>query len=404
MLVTMLQATVDVGGAASDVAKIPQDLTYVVLLFALVVVPRALQRYRIPGAVTALLLGIATGLMGILEPTDTLQLLSTFGIVALFLFAGLEIEGPVLRRNARVLVQYGTLWIILLGATIAAATMLLAFQWRLSALLALALLTPSTGFILSSLDSFGLDAEEREAVKSKAVGAELIALLLLFVALQSTSWVQMLTATASLVGIVIFIPIMLRFFSAIVAPYAPRSEFAFLLMVAVVCAFATRKLGVYYLVGAFAVGVAAQRFRVKVPAMSSEKMIEALEAFGSVFIPFYFFHAGLHMPADAVRWPALLWAAGFLVIFVPLRVGTTTLLRTTLLKEDVARGRRVGISLVPTLVFTLVLAEMLRTRFGASDDVVGGLILYAIVNTTLPAFLLRSRPPGFEEPIAPAQV
>jgi Kef-type K+ transport system membrane component KefB len=398
----ILQAAVDLTSSetAAEVTKISQDITYVMLFVALVVIPKALQRYNIPGAVTSLILGLLAGLSGVIEMNDTLNLLSTFGIVALFLFAGLEIEGPVLRRNAKTLIQYGAIWLVLVATTMLVATTTLKFPWRTSVLLSLALLTPSTGFILSSLHSFGLDSREREAVKSKAIGAELIALLLLFVALQSTSAIQMATATAALLAIVVFIPIALRFFAVAVAPYAPRSEFAFLLMVAVVCAFATRKLGVYYLVGAFAVGVAAQRFREKLPAMSSEKMIDALEAFGSVFIPFYFFHAGLHIPSDAVRWSGLAWGVGLVIAFVPMRIAVTALHRRFSLGETAERGKRVGISLVPTLVFTLVLADMLRSRFGAPDYLIGGLILYAIVNTTLPAFMLRAKPPEFERPVA----
>jgi hypothetical protein len=53
--------------------------------------------------------------------------------------------------------------------------------------------------------------------------------------------------------------------------------------------------------------------------------------------------------------------------------------------------------MVPTLVFTLVLAEILRTRYGADEALVGGLIVYTIINTTVPAFLLRAPPPTFEE-------
>jgi Kef-type K+ transport system membrane component KefB len=388
-----------------EVTNISQDITYVLLLVALVVVPKALQRYNLPGAVTSLLLGLAFGLTHVIEPTNTINLLSTFGIVSLFLFAGLEIEGPVLRRNARTLIQYALIWLLLMVIVVSVATIALKFPWRLSALLALALLTPSTGFILSSLDALGLDAGEREAVKGKAIGAELLALLLLFIAMQSTSGVQMATASAALLAIVVLIPIALRFFAVAVAPYAPRSEFAFLLTVAVVCAFATRKLGVYYLVGAFAVGVAAQRFRERLPAMSSEKMVDALEAFGSVFIPFYFFHAGLEIPTEALRWSGLAWGVGLVIAFVPLRIAVTVLHRRLALGEQQERGKRIGISLVPTLVFTLVLADMMRTRFGAPDYLIGGLILYAVVNTTLPAFLLRAKPPEFERPIAaPAAV
>ena len=60
---------------------------------------------------------------------------------------------------------------------------------------------------------------------------------------------------------------------------APRSEFAFLLMLAVVAAYISKALGVYYLVGAFLVGAAAQSFRERLPALSSESLVHAVEAF-----------------------------------------------------------------------------------------------------------------------------
>jgi Kef-type K+ transport system membrane component KefB len=135
------------------------------------------------------------------------------------------------------------------------------------------------------------------------------------------------------------------------------------------------------------------------PALSSEKMVDALEAFGSVFIPFYFFYAGTHVDARAIGWPALVAGALLLILFVPLRIATTALHRTVALKESEERGKRVGIALTPTLVFTLVISDILRTRYGAPLYLVGGLVLYTIVNTTLPAFLLRGAPPEFERPV-----
>jgi hypothetical protein len=43
-----------------------------------------------------------------------------------------------------------------------------------------------------------------------------------------------------------------------------------------------------------------------------------------------------------------------------------------------------------------VIAELLHTRFAMPDTVVGALILYTVLNTTVPAFLLRGRAPEFE--------
>ncbi len=380
--------------------SIPADLTYVGLLFALFVVPKALQRYRIPDAVTCLVLGFGAAALGLERGNQTVELLSTFGITALFLFAGLEIDARELRRDVKTLVQHVTVWSALVLVVGALAAQFLHLQWRAAGLTSLALVTPSTGFILSSLRASGLTPPEQFAVKTKAVGSELIALAGLFVILQTTSWERFAVATVAMVLIVAFIPFAFRVFATRIAPFAPRSEFAFLLMVAVVCAYATRALGVYYLVGAFLVGVAAQRFRMQLPAMSSEKMVDALEAFGSVFIPFYFFAAGTHVEQGQLGWFAAAVAAGLLIVVTPLRIFSVALHRRAALRETFAQSRRIGIALVPTLVFTLVLSSILQLDFGAPNWLVGALVIYTVVNTLLPAFALRGQAPEFTEPLA----
>jgi hypothetical protein len=272
--------------------RIQGQLVFIGLLIALFLLPKLLQRYRIPGAITSLLMGAGASALGWFAHDPTLNLLSTLGIVALFLFAGLDIDVGELRANLKPLVLHAVIWTGLATVVAVGAAMLLGMTLRMAALLSLALVTPSTGFILSSLKSFGLSDSEQRTVRTYAVGSELIALAALFFVLQSTSAQHLGLAIVAMAGVVIIIPLAFRLFASTVAPYAPKSEFAFLLMVAVVCAYATRLLGVYYLVGAFLVGVAAQRFRASHPAMSSERMVDALESFGSVFIPFYFFHAG----------------------------------------------------------------------------------------------------------------
>jgi len=293
---------------------LPRELAYLVLLFALFVVPKWLQRYRIPAAITSLGLGVAATFGGWFTGDTTVQLLASFGIVALFLFAGLDIDADELRRAAGPLAVHGLIWILLVALATAFAQWAFRLPFRPAILVSLALVTPSTGFILSSLSSFGLDATEQFAVKSK--------------------------------------------------------------------------------------GVAAQRFRAHMPAMSSEKMVEALEAFGSVFIPFYFFSAGTHVDRNELGVAAIGLGLAFVAAFVPLRIAVTYAHRRWMLGDSPESAKRIAVSLVPTLVFTLVLAEILRERFAASHLLVGALIVYTIVNTTVPAFVLRASPPDFETPLA----
>lgn len=69
------------------------ELTYIILLFGLFVVPRMLQGIGLPTAITSLALGGALGLgLGLFQHDPTITLLSTLGIVSLFLFAGLELH------------------------------------------------------------------------------------------------------------------------------------------------------------------------------------------------------------------------------------------------------------------------------------------------------------------------
>ena len=376
---------------------VPRELSFIALLFALFIVPKALQRYRIPSAITALVMGAVASGFGLFTDNPTLHLLATLGIVALFLFAGLEIDGPELRRNLSPLILHAAIWAALATVCAVAAGLALGVSHRAAALLSLAVVTPSTGFILSSLGGFGLSATEQRTVKTYAIGSELLALTGLFFVLQSTSLSRLAIAIVAMVAVVLFIPLAFRFFAAVLAPYAPRSEFAFLLMVAVVSAYATRRLGVYYLVGAFLVGVAAQRFRGEHPAMSSERMVDALESFGSVFIPFYFFYAGTEISRDQLTGRALLYGVLLLMFMLPIRVAVIGLHRRLALKERFASARRVGTALVPTLVFTLVIVSILHERFDLSNDIAGALVLYTVLNTLLPAFVLRSPPPEFED-------
>jgi hypothetical protein len=54
----------------------------------------------------------------------------------------------------------------------------------------------------------------------------------------------------------------------------------------------------------------------------------------------------------------------------------------------------------PTLVFTLVLAEILRDRFQVAPHIFGGLIIYTLGNTLIPSLLLRLPEPAYDSPHA----
>jgi len=386
----------------TEIERLPPEVTYVGLLFGLFVVPKLLERYRIPSAITGLALGAATSIgLGLFGHDATVSLFSALGITALFLFAGMEVEVAELRSAARVLIEHLAVRVGALALGTWVAWRWLGLEVRAAALLSLALLTPSTGFILESLRTLDLSDQAKFWVRSKAVATELLALAVMFLTLQSSDGRQLGISGAALVGMVLLLPVAFRVFAAVVVPHAPRSEFAFLIIVATVCALLTRRLGVYYLVGAFVVGMVARGFRQRLPALSSEKMLHAVEAFASVFVPFYFFHAGLEIRRGDLSLEALWWTLGFVGVVIPFRLALVSLHRRWRLGETWREGLRVSIPMLPTLVFTLVIAQVLREQFSVPAPVFGGLLGYALVNTLIPSLTMRTPPPEFEAPQLP---
>jgi cyanate permease len=69
-------------------------------------------------------------------------------------------------------------------------------------------------------------------------------------------------------------------------------------------------------------------------------------------------------------------------------------LQSRLMRHRGNRGSlRVSIALSPTLIFTLVIAEILRENFSISPALYGGLLVYAAIASILPSLIL----PAFAE-------
>jgi Kef-type K+ transport system membrane component KefB len=379
------------------------ELIYLLLIFGLLVVPRALQRFKLPAPITCLLLGVGAMLaFGERTHDPVIVLLSTLGISSLFLFAGLEVDLRALRKQLGPLLVHLAIRAASLGGVGWLAWRYLGLEWQAAALVALALLTPSTGFILDTLERLGLDEEERFWVTSKAIAGELMALAALFVVLQAGDPVQLGISSLAMAAMMVGLPLLFVALGRWVVPHAPGSEFSLLVMVGMVAAFITYKLGVYYLVGAFVAGLVARMLRLRMPRLASDDNMHALRLFATFFVPFYFFHAGTGISRDALTWEAAGLGVVLTMVLVPLRIGIVWLQRRLMFGEQRHSSLKVALSLSPTLVFTLVLANILYVRFDLPAVLFGALILYTSLNTLLPSLILRA--PFDVDPIAPRPV
>ena len=385
-----------------------QDVIYLLLIFALLVIPRAVQRFSVPAPLTCLLFGIGAVLwLGDGAHDAVVNLLAILGISSLFLFAGLEVDLAQLRKG---------LWPLLLHLLIRSATLVgvawlawhyAGLSWQAAGLLALALLTPSTGFIMDSLAQLGLNEEERFWVTSKAIAGELLALVAMFVVMQADDPLQLGLSSLVLVAMLVGLPLLFIGLGRWVAPHAPGSEFSLLVMVGMLAAYITYWLGVYYLVGAFIAGLVARLLQRRMPLLASHDNLHALRLFASFFVPFYFFNAGTHVPGDALSLEALGLGVLITLVVLPLRLAVIVLQRRMVFGESLRSSLRVALALSPTLIFTLVLAGIMREHFAVPPVLYGALLFYAAVTTLLPSLVFRKAldvdPAQYERPDDDAQ-
>lgn len=376
------------------------ELKYILLLIGLFLLPRLLDRYGIPGPITSLTAGfLASAGLHLFHDDPVIPFLSGLGIVALFLFAGLEVDARELRDKAPALAGHLAIRVFTIALGTIGAIYLAELPWRPALLLSLAVFTPSTGFILDTVGKLGLSAEEEDWVKSKAIASELLALAALFVVMNSADALR-LTGAALVLGVMTaLLPSAFRFYARAVPQESARTDFVFLIAVALTCALITRLLGAYYLVGAFLVGLVTQRVQAELPNRFGHRVMEAVEMFGAFFIPFYFFKAGLHIEATDLGATALFAGALLVLVGVPFRVAEVAVHRLGWMRESYADALRVSVPLLPTLVFTLVIAEILRDEFQLPPFVFGALVVYAVFNTIVPAMFFRV-PSTYDEPTA----
>ena len=199
---------------------------YLAVVFGLLVIPRALQRFRLPAPLTCFAFGIiVAGFFKPLIHDSVISYLSTLGIAALFLFAGLEVDLAELRRQLPSLAGNFAVRGLVLVACARVAAVYLHLGWQVDCMIALALLTPSTGFILDMLPYSGLDQTEQSEVALHAVAGEVTAVFLFLVISQADSIKTLLVSGGAITLLIAFMPLLFLALGKWVVPYAPARSF-----------------------------------------------------------------------------------------------------------------------------------------------------------------------------------
>ena len=118
-------------------------------------------------------------------------------------------------------------------------------------------------------------------------------------------------------------------------------------------------------------------------------MIGAIKIFSAFFIPFYFFKSGSTLNAKDFNREALVYGVFLLTIVSPIRYFSIIMQRRHLFTETKDHNHQVALNLLPTLVFGLVIANILKNKFDLPNFLYGALIVYTLGTTLLPILLRK---------------
>lgn len=371
--------------------SITHDLEYLAIFSLVLIFPKVLMRFKVPSGITALLIGIVIAVFDPELKADNLfRFLSQIGITSLFLFAGLEVEFDELKEDKVYLTKYLTKSLIILIAIAYGISSYFKLPFQESFIYSLGIFTPSAGFILTSLHSLNIGTDHEYWVKSKAISKELIAIVLLFFALQGGDLKSLAISTAFFTFLFLLLPVLFRLFFKFVSPYAPNSEVPFLVVLSLIAGVLSKEMGAYYLVGAFVVGIVGGQFKKQIFKEGEENMLHSLSSFFKTFLPFYFFYAGLNIFFNEITLEAFKIGSIMLVIFIPLRLLVIASSMKFFMDEVKKNPYKISLSLMPTLIFGLVIAGILKERGIVPSVLVYSLLIYTLLNSIIPSLVLTA--------------
>ncbi|CAN5470777.1 hypothetical protein BH09SUM1_BH09SUM1_28260 [soil metagenome] len=357
----------------------------------IILAPRILEIVRIPMPLSALALGMLWAPY-YLDPNagagPSLDIIATVAITMLFLFAGLEVDMRRIRQDWRSYTVLGGSHLVVVALVGFVCLKLFLLTSKEALILAVGLVTPSAGYILDSLGKMRLTGGEKQGVSNGAIGLEISSLIALAVILRMDAPMELLLMAVGIGFAFFLLPIAWRalgrgFFSRV-----PRAEFVSMFMLAMVLAHISKALGLYYIFGAFMTGMILGKINQEKVRPETRDYVMAVELITALFIPVYFFRAGAVIPLESLSLLSLGIGTGFTLVFF-LRIAPVILSRRPITKVSSRSSAKIALALAPTLVFGLVIADILHKQTDIPKWLVGALIVHTLLITILPVIVLR---------------
>ncbi|MFH1210147.1 MAG: cation:proton antiporter [archaeon] len=368
-------------------------IKFLIIISVLFFLPRVINRfYKIPSAITEIFLGIG---FGILIPSfffidDMINILATLGIITLFVYSGMDVNTNFILKKKRFFIENIVIQLLIFLIISIVIKFGFSLSYQVSFLVSLALTTPSASYILSM--SKNLNENDRKWIEGKAITGELTAIILFIILRKMDNFYLLILVIIVIMALIFILPKILKMLYKKLFSKLIGTEFSFIFVVAVISAYITELIGVHFLVGAFIAGVVSRKFVNDIVKDSEYKhinrnrgkqIIEGFGFFALVFIPFYFFKIGLKINPEMLSITNIIYAIVLCLIISLIRVLLTSLHRVYRIGEKASKAIKMSSMLLPTLVFTFVITEIINLEFNINYYLFSILMLYGILTAII---------------------
>ncbi len=367
-------------------------VSFLLIASILFIIPKFFQRFKIPSPTTEIALGIILGISfsTVFYPNDLLKILGSIGIICFFIYSGIDVDLRFINRNRRVVIESLFIRAILIFMISYSFFYFFGFGIQKAGLLALAMITPSAGFILANLDSFKLSRNIRRFVQAKVIAAEIICLVLLIVFFYVGEPLKALIIIGAVALWILLLPRILTFFYEKFFAKIINLEFPLIFFVGLMSAFLTEFLGLHFILGAFIAGMFIENFLEhlhkgnKIKKSQKKQLVETFRFMAYIFLPFYFFSVGLKITRDSLDLNLI-----FIALMIFISVSSAGVLlhylhRRMRFKNNKLQDLKIAMLLLPTLIFTIVIAEILFEKEIIDIKVFTIMLYYAIFSSFIP--------------------
>ncbi|NWF71718.1 MAG: cation:proton antiporter [Nitrospirae bacterium] len=305
----------------TTITNLPMLVRFMIALTLFLLVPGISERFKIPGMVGLILVGMLGGPNGAdIWPDNPVMMtvLGEMGVLLVLFYAGLEIDLAVFKRVGGRAISFGLATLLLPLSAGAGLGYLMGYDLN-AAILIGSLIASHTLLGFPILQKLGLAGREPVLVTiSATIFTDIVALLILAVCVQiHHTGFDEATLALEIIEVVAYAAIVLFVVSRI-ADYLIRKTSAghdmhmlALLLIVVVCSLLSEVIHLEPIVGAFLAGVATSR------SLRCTQTREHIEVIGNtIFVPAFFFMIGMRINlGETLRmlWDNPLFSAGLLL-------------------------------------------------------------------------------------------